>query len=387
MALLNIINGLWWACFIYLGLKTSLSDLKDGKIKNKDIALMIAASVAFCFAWSFSASIEFGIGFFSVFARFFYHQAISFILGILLGVAFWFLGLWPPGDAKLFAAYCFLIPVGMVRYGQFPFFVNFFINITVITAFVILLKKIKRFRFEKSTFTWKAMLITLTGVFSITWIIEIISRLFQIELGMVGFVFFMFAIFAIMNKVLKVSASYFFIGISLLRLLLDYPNYFDWGTLFSLFQLWFFLVVIRMVLVDFNFIINTKKVRIEDLKENMLLAQVPVKVKGKVIMKPRKQFAFYQYLMTKFNVEDSGKPVFDYDPTFGLTAGQIKQLKSLAERKGIQHILVFRTIFFAPIIFFAAIASIIARGSIFYFFGWHFAFLLEAIGNILRVIF
>ena len=155
MILSLIANYGWWIIFLFFGVKTSISDLRYGKIYNKDILKMLGFGLIFILINSFVITIDFRLDFFSILFTTFKSQTINFLIGLFVGIACWFLGLWPPGDAKLFSAYLFLIPASFVRYSPYPFPFTFLIDITVISCVIIMFTKIKDFKIVIAIYTLK----------------------------------------------------------------------------------------------------------------------------------------------------------------------------------------------------------------------------------------
>jgi len=376
MLLSLIANIGWWSVFLFYGIKTSMSDLRCGKIYNKDILKILVFALFFIFLNSITVSIDFKTDFFYVLIDSIKSQGLNFLIGLGVGIACWFLGLWPPGDAKLFSAYLLLIPAGFVRYSPYMFPFTFLIDITVISGIIIMVTRMKEFKIDPKLFTFKSLYVSAIAVFSMSWFIQKSFEILKIPGNFFITAIFLFLVILLLKRIFKLSFKWLIIILAIVRLILDYPNYANLDELILLGKLFLLFVLLRIFLVDINFNINTRTEKIQNLKEGDLLAQIPCMQRGNISLPPLKIFALYQYFTNKFFLEESMEnPIIKYDPSKGLQQKDLDKLKTVLSNKGIDEILVFRTIFFAPIIFLAAIGCILSRGSIFFMFGWIYAFL------------
>lgn len=103
-----IINSLFLIPLIVIGIFTSISDIKDGKIKNSHLI------VGYCY-------VIFLYSFLFTYSTFIIHQPknIHYIIELItngtiafiVGYTLWYFNLWAAGDAKLFPLYALLIPI------------------------------------------------------------------------------------------------------------------------------------------------------------------------------------------------------------------------------------------------------------------------------------
>ncbi len=362
--------------FLFYGIKTSISDLRCGKIYNRDVLRILLFALFFIFLNSVTTSIDFKMDFFYVLVNTIKFQGLNFLIGLGVGISCWFLGLWPPGDAKLFSAYLFLVPAGFVRYSPYPFPFTLLIDITVISGIIIMFTRLKEFKIDTKLFTFKSLYVSAIAVFSMSWFIRKSFELLKIPGNFFITAVFLFLVILLLKRIFKLSFKWLIIIVAIARLILDYPNYVNIDELILLGKLFLLFVLLRIFLVDINFNINTRKEKVKNLKEGDLLAQVPCMQRGNISLPPLKIFALYQYFTNKFFLEESMEnPIIKYDPSKGLQQKDLNKLKAILAKKGIDEILVFRTIFFAPIIFLAVIGSILSKGSIFFMFGWVYAFI------------
>jgi len=158
---------------VIIGVSSTYSDLKYGKIKNK---LLLYATIYFLVLYSFL-----GIYNFLILQQ---NQNIKYLLLLMIngGIAFvvsyamWHLNLWAAGDAKLFTLYAFLIPLESYAKLYVPFFPSlilliytfFFAFSFFIVQMVIMLIKfgIKKLKQEPKFLTKKLKTLIVKRLFS-----------------------------------------------------------------------------------------------------------------------------------------------------------------------------------------------------------------------------
>lgn len=119
-----------------LGLATSLEDLRTQKIRNA----WIIATVAFTFWFYLLMFILFRDRYDDLATQIAGDVLVNGAISLAVGFAFWKLGLWPPGDGKLFFAYALLLPLGYYSHGYLPYFPSLalLINAFAVALFYLL---------------------------------------------------------------------------------------------------------------------------------------------------------------------------------------------------------------------------------------------------------
>jgi len=119
---------------LLLGLITSYEDLKDGKVRNKWLLVFSG----FC---ALLLIVEWIGGHKPDFKNEVFYISINSLCAFLTGYAVWKARIWPPGDAKLYAAYAFIIPLEFYEKGYLPYFPAFalIINIFIVALVYMLL--------------------------------------------------------------------------------------------------------------------------------------------------------------------------------------------------------------------------------------------------------
>jgi len=118
------------ALIILVGAITSWEDIKFGKIRNK---------------WVISATLIGLMYYYFIFATQFFNESfvlsdtypllINTVLALFVGYWLWHFKLWSAGDAKLFTAYAFLVPLSTYTFGFVAYFPSY--TILVNTMFVL----------------------------------------------------------------------------------------------------------------------------------------------------------------------------------------------------------------------------------------------------------
>ncbi len=127
--------------YIFIGLVLSLSffvvvdDIRHKKIKNKFIILGASLGLVLFLAFWFSGNISVA-----------YLKDVLINSGIALVVSFalWKWGIWPAGDAKLFALFSFLLPLEFYSKSYLAYFpaFSFLVNSFMLLLYFIFLKSI-----------------------------------------------------------------------------------------------------------------------------------------------------------------------------------------------------------------------------------------------------
>lgn len=142
-----IYSLLFFPMIVYVGILTSYEDLKNKKIKNKQIFIGLIYSLAiYLFFFLIYVLITrrntaSTLGYFAFyllanFDRWCINLAVSIVIAYLL----WHFNMWGAGDAKLFICYSALIPLGQYSRVYFNYyFASFFLLISIFLPFTVYL--------------------------------------------------------------------------------------------------------------------------------------------------------------------------------------------------------------------------------------------------------
>ena len=109
-------NTLWFLFpgIIYLGIISSYTDIKYGKIKNRDVVIGIAYALAVYLGLAVYAAAAGGVNY-----LYFAELGTNAIFALLAAFGLWNYKIWSAGDGKLFFAFALLVPLGVYQFGRY----------------------------------------------------------------------------------------------------------------------------------------------------------------------------------------------------------------------------------------------------------------------------
>ena len=113
------LNWLFLSPLILIGLLTSYSDIKYGKIKNRQVLIGLAYALIlylflFVYGWGVLRQVTN--------VKYLGELIINAVVAIVFGYILWYFNLWAAGDAKLFLIYALLIPLEFYAKDYISFF-------------------------------------------------------------------------------------------------------------------------------------------------------------------------------------------------------------------------------------------------------------------------
>jgi len=355
---------LWFLpAIMILGIATSYTDIKKGKVKNKHL---IFALIYGLIAYSILILINLG----EVRIGYLIELIIMSILSLIIGFVIWHVGLWTAGDAKLFFTYSFLLPLSVYKYGYMPYFAstNILINTFVpmfLFLFIILLFKTnlkQKLFFLKKSFKPKQIFPLAVFLFAFGWLINLLFFFVKIPPDYFLMIFILFLLITIFEKITSLSMFKIIIAIGILRFFFDTSIYsitFLKGFLFIL----LLFIILRFFVISMGFYFFTREVDIKLLKKGMIPAEILYEEKDKY---KKQDIIFYSFL--NYLTEKTKKRKYLFEPTSeGLTEKEVKKLKKLEKKLGFEHLKIQQTIPFAPYMFFGVLLTIISQGNAFIF--------------------
>ena len=350
---------------IFLGIITSIQDIKQGKIRNKWIIIAVAYALLmniFVLLYMMLTETPFRIE---------YYYEFLFSLGFMIFIAFiiWWVGLWTAGDAKLIIAYTALIPLSVFSLGyvkNFPAFtllLNIFVPMFFVMGVFVLVKS--KWKDKKAILKQisdpKMLFIFAAAIFGLMWVINFLFRFVTfLPANYFSMVFFLFIFLMILEKILPISFTKTIFLLAILRLMFD-RSIFSFKFLMDFAIIFVTMIFLRFFIINLGAIVFSKNVHFDELKPRLILSQIPVKGKGSIEMVPFSQIDLLGYLTNKFK----RKPVIKYDFSYGLSKENIEELKGLYKEKKIKFntIRVFTTIPFAPFVFLGVLITLICHGN------------------------
>lgn len=381
-------NSLWFFLpgIIYLGIITSYTDIRYGKIKNRDVVIGI------CYAFFVYVAL---ITYFLATGqqlnyRYILELGTNALFAIVVAFGLWNFKLWSAGDGKLFFAFSLLIPLEVYVYAKHNWIpsVTFLFNLFMIglLGMLILLvrhAKLSQYKkmvgsFFKNFFEPKKMFSLIITIFALFWIVQIFLVLVGLGENILLMYFFMIAalyytpkFFAKLSEgkpKLKNLNLYVLCTITIIRLVID-------KSVYSINFLRDFIAIILIWMTlrrlfsegmhSLAKVIFSKTVSVNKLKPGMILSDKIVEVKKLRKDEKRKAKEKNIQILRKgklFYLIGNWQQGNDYldNAAEGIEQTHIKKIKSL----GIKKIRISSTISFAPIIFFAVILTLILKGNI-----------------------
>jgi len=247
-----------------LGFYVSYEDLKYGVIRNKHILMIFLLGM-----------------FFQLISEVLYTNFLQMITtfgyGFFIGFLFWWLGLWPAGDAKFFTVLLLFLPVGLYSSFNliFNYLVNIFVPIFLFMMIVLFIKSKSKLIKEAVKYSFEPYkLFTLITMFlGFVWF----TIKFMTFIGITGDFFItilvLFIVYELFYAVLTFESELFFVGCAVLRIILDYNNIFTFNFIYNFFSTIFVFVFFRFFVLYLGYHTYTKYVKISDLRPGMSLAE------------------------------------------------------------------------------------------------------------------
>ncbi|MFC1741250.1 hypothetical protein ACFL3V_01815 [Nanoarchaeota archaeon] len=198
---------------IILGIVSSHSDFKEGKIQNKYLIMAVIASVILHgFLWAFHIIEN--------------HQLLikisHMIISSVIGIALYSLNLWSGGDAKLYIAFVSLLPeYSFTLFGMAP--ITILAGTFLLLLIYLVLKSIfqttkdQKITLLKKILNPKNLGHSLLVIFAISWIITSIFTHFGIEKNIAYSIILIFFIYRALNYLFKEESIYLIALIAILR--------------------------------------------------------------------------------------------------------------------------------------------------------------------------
>ena len=255
---------------VVFGIWTSYTDLKKGVIKNYSVLLLIMTAIFL------------NIFFIKTFVTNPLTSGINIILAVIVGVLLWLAGLWSAADAKLFIAFSFLLPILF-----FSILVNSFVPLFIFFFFHTIFKT--SFKEKKEIFIAvvkpKFILSILVAILALMFISYEISHIFKISVNYFLTTILFFLIFWLIEQKFKLKLNYFYIVVVILSIVFLHKIIFT----LSFFMNWIIsscIILILYSLILLSRFVYTQSVKLTELKEGMIIAEMIFKRGGKYFKRP-----------------------------------------------------------------------------------------------------
>jgi len=331
---------------LVLGVITSREDIKFNRISNKyTVGALILSGIIHLYLF-FAGYIN---------SEYLTSVGINVLIALVISFTLYMAGYWSPGDAKLFVAYMSLIPLNFyqnvgINLKPMTLLVNTFLPVFVYLIIWILIKTNKKLKLGiiKNILKPKIIGQYLLLILATSWIVRLLFQYAGIEVNilynMLGIVLLRY----ILKKIFPLELNYLLAFLALLRIVLFSSDIFRLSFVknFLLLTLAYMLFIVFVSQLGRLMI---KEVRIKDLKQGMVPAEI--------ILKNHKKKAITNH--AQFSNERGAK----YQArTSGLTKSDIKKIKSL--KLEYNTLKVHESIPFAPFMFGGALLTMLFKGNV-----------------------
>jgi Flp pilus assembly protein protease CpaA len=324
-----------------LGILTSYTDIRQGKVKNVHLGIFAAISMALVI---YSGDVG--------------PPLINFAFSLAFGYFLWHLGIWTSGDAKLFSVYSLLVQISIYQVGAIPFFpsaailVNTFVPLFLFYFFRLISdRKLERLRAMKSAFAPARLASTLVLVMALSWPLDALNH----PLASNFFLRFLIVFLALSIIETRFDIALAAVIASAARLLLDSSVY-SLPFILEMAMIVIIYAVTRILLLQLSFAAHSREVDIHLLRPGMVPAEEVYLDKDY-----RKRPLLHQSLFTL-----AKQGVFALRAE-GLTEKDCQKLRKLKRDGGIRfdHLRVYQTLPFAAFLFIGVMLTYLARGNLF----------------------
>lgn len=345
---------------LIFGFIISYTDIKEGKIKNKYLAMMLLYSfVAYLIMFLISPQIRYG---------YFIELLVMSGFSLIVGIVIWYAGLWTAADSKLFFAYSVMVPLSVYKYGYTPYLssINILINTFVpmfifLFTYAVIKTDIKQKLFcLKSSFSLQQLFNLGVYLFTLIWLIKLIFPFPNIVPLYFISVFTMFLLITVLEKIFLIRGFNILIIVSIIRLIFDKTVY-SLSFLYQFMVLFVIFIFLRFFVITLGFSVFKKEVEIGSLKPGMVPAEEVIQSKKRY----RKQKVLYFGIFPLFQKKAGRKSVIK-STAEGLTEKDIRVLEKLKHKLGFESLAIQTTIPFAPFIFAGVLLTILFKGNMFF---------------------
>ncbi len=346
----------WWffiniIFLIFFGLITSLTDKKEGKIKNKHIVMAIA--------FGFLANAIYYNG------SFLFQAIIRTSFALFIGLVIWATNLWSAGDAKLFTAYnCIL---SNILFNQNVLSVPLLVLINTVTPvffffMVLILRKTgkkEKIALLKKTASLKNIFMISVFVFSFTWLTEIIFGFFNFTPDYFITIIFLFLLLQAIKKAFKDVIKLCSV-IGVLRVIFDFSKVASLPFLTNFILIVAGFIFLRFFILNLGVKVLTTPVKIKDLKPGMIPFDKIRKKDKKYVKITAAEVSLVNLLEKKVE-----KGFIEFGKN-GLSEEDIKKLGKMKKEGKLEFesINIHQVLPFAPLLFLGVLLTVLARGNI-----------------------
>jgi len=318
-------------------------DLKHGLIKNKYILIILTI---FIFHFITNLNNLLNINF-----------LIYLLWTLFIGFFMYMIDLWSAGDSKFFISLSLFLPSGLI---SLKISLDFLINSFVPFFFgfvIILLIKSKKDEIKKqfkSAFSLYNIFIVSSMYLGFVWFLILPLRLIGLPINIFTVIIFLFIVLEGSKKITSVNMEYFYVILVLIRVILDYRNIFNFTFLVRYVSILLVFLFFRFFIIKLAFKSNVEKIKIENLKPGMEIAEGIRKRGNKYEKIKLLQISLYDFLLQK-------KEKFIHSKI--LTENDVKKMRKMRKEGEIpfNNLLIHKPILFALFLYTGFIITLILR--------------------------
>ena len=322
-------------------------DAKKGIIRNRSLLALLALGIIYQLASG------------SIFTN---TTTILFTLsyGFLVSFFFWWLGIWPGGDAKLFIVLFLLFPAQFYSDIMLPYLMNTFVPLFVFMMLYVLTKSraadIKdALRYSLNPYKVSFIFIIVIGFM---WFFTGLIRLAGINADYFITIVMIFLVYELFSVTISAKTEILFMALVLLRVIMDFQN------LFTLASLYYFLLVVgafiffRFFLLHITYHTFTNQVKLENLRPGMILAE-GICIEGKRYAR----ISFLNSSLIEYMQQKKKRFIHSLDE---LTKGEVTKIKKLRKqgRIAFDKIRIYQTQPFAVFIILGYLLTLFLQGGL-----------------------
>ncbi len=328
----------------FISLIIAYEDFKTGLIKNQYIVALLLGGLAYHLFTGQMFIIPL--------------QVVKiFLLGLAVSFGFYFIGIWPAGDAKLFLVYILLLPHTMYNINLvMTLALNTFVPIFFVLSIYVLVNSRKRIvealKYSLEPYRLLLLAVILLGIAGIT------MRFLEMSGIHVDFfiaMFILFLAFELFYSVLSLKSELVFFLLAVLRIIFDRQRVMTQEFVFESLMLIGIFVFFRFFLLYLIYYFYTKETDIEDLEEGMSPAEGIVEENDSYHKVSFLNVSFIDYMEQKKNN-------FIHNIIF-LTEKDVEKIKNLYEKGklGLKTLRTDRKQYFALIIWIGYLLTVALR--------------------------
>jgi Flp pilus assembly protein protease CpaA len=338
------LNFLFIPLILALGIITSYTDIKEGKIRNKHLIIISVLGLFLYIIFFFIKQIS---------LQFIFLTLVNLGIGALIGIFLWFLGFWSAGDAKLFSVYLLIIPLIFYKIKTYTYLfllLNVIIPVTVYYICVLLFKTTfhqKRIILLKYV-SPRYLINTFLIIFSIGWLAQLLLNLIRIPSNFLLSMFLVMILDLLIRKIWRFPIIFCYILVSITRIAFHHQEILNPSFLLNFLFFSLGYMILRSFIFDASFQIYSTPMNTKDLKPGMILAENVITQKDKKTGNIGQKVSL-QGLFTSMQIQN--KNFLLNQSVEGLTQKNIETMK----KNNIDSIKIQQTIPFAPFMFAGAL--------------------------------